>query len=482
MTKAKLNYVDIRFKKFLKTKYILVTFLLLFSFILMYGLIFTIGMKKFVNENNIGFIYFFEIFIYSTINVILIIYFIWKLYYDDNNDGVNKLEMRIGLTKPFMYFYRLLLILFYTLILLACQYLLNSIFYAFASGINKFFAFRIFISTFGWLAFISFFTIFISLLLSIIFNSRFIIVISAITTIIILFVSSISGNFISTKVVPSEINVSLNSKKNDSYVSWKEIVFTDENYIELGLNFTNYYDFYVTIKDDQKYKFLNFIKEIYNPNLTNEENLANIIKATNEKYETLNKLLIQISQENPNNKANSNIAQALIQTKDPILVRYGQILKQSNKFSKNSFSFLHDENDEFLKNNFYKYMFNSFLYCEEGQELDFISDYQVKLLNNFNAKMKKNVYFNPLYNLNLMFFGTGYNFYTDNLNNRTTPLFKQALNITFDIKLEYINNGKIIINSAIPKKTISTSYLVSINIAVFLTISCLLYFGYRIKK
>lgn len=481
LLKTKLSYLGIRFKKICKTRYIFVTSLILLISMICFGLIFTIGINTIVSKYNITYIYFLEVVVYSVVNITLVIYLIWKLFYDDNNDGVNKLELRIGLTKQFMYFYRLLLILLLTMLFLLTEYFLNAIFYWASFDKNQLFSFRLFISPFTWLAFISFFTIFISLLITIIFKSRFIIIFSVILSMFILILSPLSGNFISNKAVANNNPIAL--QKDQPLSWWEEYSLTDGDYLSLGLKFTNLYELYKILEIDNNYNFLEFIKNNYDENLSNEENLINITNESDKFYYDFNEKLNKIYQAHPNDVWYEEISKELIKTNDNILIKFGEILSNFKLSTDNSKFLLFEENA--LKNLFYDYIFNSFLACEQGIELDFVSQYQIKLIDQFNQKMKKNAYLNPLYGLNLMFFGDNSDYVTDNLINRTKPLFKQALNITYNIDVEYKSNGEkfiVVINSSTAKKTISPSYYVLVNVLIFAGFSSLMYFGYQIKK
>lgn len=85
-----------------------------------------------------------------------------------------------------------------------------------------------------------------------------------------------------------------------------------------------------------------------------------------------------------------------------------------------------------------------------------------------------------------MLFGNSDNFYYDNAMNIHHALFPQALNIRFDLEYEIIdsnsNKPKIKIKHSSPTQAVNSSYIVLINILIFIALSCLLYFCYKIKK
>lgn len=488
MLNTKLTYFYIRFKGLIKTKYFLVISILFLLFTLVFGSIFSFGINSFVTRFNITEIYIAETMIYSLFNIILVIYCIWNFFYEDNNDDINKMEMRIGLTKQFMYFYRLLLVFSFATIILLFEYSFNAIFYAVAFNENSLFAYRLFISSFGWLAFISFFTIFIVLFLTIIFKRKFIVVFSIIIVIILLFLSSISGNFISNKVVASNNNpISYQEKqKNMGWEgSFTPYSWDEEKDLKLGIQSTNYYEFYQTLKQEADYNFLSFLNVNYNETVTEEVNFKTFFeKVVDEnKYKDINQILLDIQKQYPHEYASENIIQKLIESKNNLLIKYAEILK-GNQLLKNLAKIISNENR--LQNEFYQYMFDSFLTIEKGKEVDFAFNKDIKLMNQFKDKMWKNSHFNPIYHLNLMLFGNSDNFYYDNAMNIHHALFPQALNIRFDLEYEIIdsnsNKPKIKIKHSSPTQAVNSSYIVLINILIFIALSCLLYFCYKIKK
>ncbi|ATZ16483.1 hypothetical protein JN01_0699 [Entomoplasma freundtii] len=498
----KMVYLGLRFKRLVETKYFITMVALLCIFLFTFGLVFGIGLNKVVNHTNITLIYILEIMMLSIVNITLAIYCIWKLFYDDNNDGVTKLEARIGLQKSFMYFYRLAILTILISFFLIIEYTLLAIFYAATHNKQPIFSYRLFLSPFSWLAFISFFTTFIALFITTIFKSRFTIIFSTIISIALLFVSSISGNFISNKVkLNNQNDIVLNQQKksfeqSSIFSSLIELNMDDSSYLSVGFKFNNYFNFYQNLKIDNEsidgYKLLSFCREVYDNNLSDSDNLELFINGITENilFQNLNSKLIKINNLYVETKDNKLLIKLLQDAGDFILIKYSEIL--SNTFIYNGSSkFALNDNITQVQKDFFNYTFQVFLSCEKGLEVNILESSEIDLLDKFNSKMQKNVRLNPLYQLNLMLFGAGYDFELDNIINHSRPLFNQALNITYNLKFEEVNHPQdpsdiprkwLVLTQVKHKPTINIGLLTTINVLIFILLSSLMYFGYKIRK
>ncbi|PPE06123.1 hypothetical protein [Williamsoniiplasma lucivorax] len=498
MNKTKIIYFGLRFFDLIKTPYFIgiVFFNLVFGII--FGLISSFGLNAYIDHTNIYFFYVAETLVYSLINILWTIFCFSKLYQYDNVEGVNKMEMRIGLKKHFMYFYRLLIIVLLISISLFTQYMVNTIFYVSTVQIHETHSYRLFISFFGWIAFIAFLTLLISIFLLFIFKAKMTNVFATVVMVLLLIFSALSGNFISNKVKPEPLsrNMIFSSSKSEVIgggVTSSSDDFSDGDYMGIGNYLNESFEFYQLMENDNKYNFLKMMNEGYLPNETEEINRNNFLELANKKFIEINDVFKSLESKYPNDSWGTETAQDLIQSDDIILSKFGDYLSKAKLRSYANKRVNINETAPRLQSKLYTLLYDAFLLKEKGKIISDADLFKLELFQKFNNKMKNNNFFNPLFGLNLMFYGGNKNYYYDNWDGLNKPLFPQVLNIKFEIAYDQIplqgnpndptnlHDKKIQLKSINHNKVVDSSYLIPINITVFLILLTALYFGYRIR-
>lgn len=489
--KLKFSYSFLRFKDLLSQKTVIIGFGLLLISLLVVGGIYSSPIINSLDRITITDTYSFVVIFFSLLNLTLIIFATWKLFYADNREGYTKLELRSGLSKSFMYFYRLSLIFILLVIIIFLELLTNGIFYTVAKTKNENFAYRLFISPLLWLTFISLLGLLITLIFVVIIKTKISLVFSTILGILFLVGAPLSMHWNEIKVSPSLLTTkSVFPEKNPGTLALQpsgliKDYLTAEKYINLGENFSAYQDFFSVIKGYKDYNFLDsdaIDKLINNPTFGEKFYFYRKLKEINNDEKIM---------ENP-----KHILSSLKKSGDLVLIAYADLLEKQNLLSV-IVKFNAEEEDGELFNSFLdavnkaKSFFQDYFSFEYGDK----NVYYLNSLTSFNKKLSSSKKFNPFYQLNILFFGPHRNYQSDNLLNLNRPLFTQALNIRYDISFERIkantlstdsstdpSQDRYLINSVKVSQNVNP-YLILASYGIALVFfSSVIYFAYKPKK